>query len=271
IICFYTIKKLTDTLGRTASHNNLTRKERLTLRALKKKEFIFLPSDKGGEFCVLENERYKEIGEQHLSNTDLYCSVSSISPKTIESKVNKVWRTIAQKNNVCQTIIRSHTATNTDLAKFYFLIKTHKSTEVPKIRPIVSNVNCPISKISWLLDKALKPLLQHVPAHLDNTQDLITRINSLPEGMKRAHSYPFSLDVVSMYTSIPQQDAIDVVERMMKNHNYNFFSLSPSDIAALLKVILENNYFTFENKVYRQLHGLAMGSSVSTILAILYM
>ena len=43
------------------------------------------------------------------------------------------------------------------------------------------------------------------------------------------------------------------------------------DVGKLLQVVLTNTYFTFDEVIYQQTHGLAMGSSVSAILAILYM
>jgi hypothetical protein len=251
--------------------SNLLPSERRTLAQLKKKDLQCLPSDKGGEFCVIERTRYVEIGNQHLSDSNIYSEIASISPKTIESRVNKVWKAVAKKHELGFSVTSRYVSNNTDLAHFYFLIKTHKSGNVPKVRPIVSNVNSPTTKISWLLDKALKPLIQGVKSHLESTNDLLHRLNSLESEVKETYTYPCSLDVVSLYTSIPQQDVVNVTKTIMDNNNYSFHNLNSDDIANLLEVVLDNNYFTFENKTYKQTHGLAMGSSVSAILAILYM
>ena len=43
------------------------------------------------------------------------------------------------------------------------------------------------------------------------------------------------------------------------------------DVAELLNVTLNNMYFTFEDHIFRQTEGLPMGSSISGILAILFM
>ena len=42
-------------------------------------------------------------------------------------------------------------------------------------------------------------------------------------------------------------------------------------VAELLNVTLNNMYFTFEDRIFRQTEGLPMGSSISGILAILFM
>ena len=255
------------------NNSNLLPNERRTLAQLKQKDLACLPSDKGGEFCIIERARYANIGTQHLSNSSVYTQVKAITPKTIESRVNKIWKSIAQRHSINPCTTKRYVSTNTDLAKFYFLIKTHKPiiNSSPKIRPIISNINCPTTKISWLLDKALKPLLCHVPSHLANTSELIERLRSMSPDIKETHIYPFSLDVVSLYTSIPQLEAIHVVRDLMCHHSHSLRELKPEDIAELLQVVIENNYFTFEQHIYKQNHGLAMGSSVSAILAILYM
>ncbi|MEL7307825.1 MAG: reverse transcriptase domain-containing protein [Pseudomonadota bacterium] len=230
-----------------------------------------MPSDKGGEFCIIERTRYIELGKEHLSNDSLYQEVPNMSARTVETKINNIWKSVAKRNNLSFAITKGNTSTNTDLPRFYFLIKTHKTGNVPKIRPIISNVNGPSTKISWLLDKALKPLIEHIPAHLENTAHLIDRLKSLPKEIVQSHNYPCSLDVVSLYTSIPHEEAIETAIELMTEHSYTYHELNMNDLRELLYVTLENNFFTFENFIYKQVHGLSMGSSVSAILAIIYM
>ena len=77
-----------------------------------------------------------------------------------------------------------------------------------------------------------------------------------------------SLDVVSLYTSIPIQEAItNATDRI---HN-PIFHLAKQDIKDLLTVTLNNMYFSFNDQVFRQKEGLPMGSNISAILAILFM
>ena len=82
--------------------------------------------------------------------------------------------------------------------------------------------------------------------------------------------HPFSLDVVSLYTSIPIQEAIkNIVERLKTNTTY--CSLTTDDIKNLLTVVLQNTYFTFQSNIYLQHEGRPMGSSLSGLLAIVFM
>ena len=191
-----------------------------------------------------------------------------MTAKTIENKVNLVWKNICSRNKFPPFVVKSFVASNTDLPKFYHLIKTHKTGPNIKIRPIVSNINGPTQRISWLLSKALKPLLTSVPAHLENSYELIERIQDGDSNNNKTLPYPCSLDVVSLYTSIPTQEAIDnTVSRI----EHSTFHLSRLDVAELLNVTLNNMYFIFEDRIFRQTEGLPMGSSISGILAILFM
>ena len=74
---------------------------------------------------------------------------------------------------------------------------------------------------------------------------------------------------VSLYTSIPIQEAItNATDRI---HN-PIFHLAKQDMDMdLLTVTLNNMYFSFNGQVFRQKEGLAMGSNISAILAILFM
>ena len=48
-------------------------------------------------------------------------------------------------------------------------------------------------------------------------------------------------------------------------------SLDSNEIISLLKFILSNNFFIYDDKIYKQIHGCAMGSPVSPVVANLCM
>ena len=99
-----------------------------------------------------------------------------------------------------------------------------------KIRPIASNINGPTQRISWLLLRALELMLKNVPAHLENnTQD------GDSNNRNKALAYPCSLDVVSLYASIPIQEATDNTINKTEHSKYH---LSRHEIAKLLSVTL---------------------------------
>ena len=74
-----------------------------------------------------------------------------------------------------------------------------------------------------------------------------------------------------MYPSIPVPEAIENAVNKLKDHpNLLTIRLSVIAIEELLRVVLHNTYFEFNGQIYKQIKGLPMGSSLSGVLAILF-
>ena len=84
-------------------------------------------------------------------------------------------------------------------------------------------------------------------------------------------NYPFSLDVVALYTSIPQYESIQCLDEHLQSIKFNFDGLRNIHIIPLVKDILNYTYFTYKDSTYKQLHGLPMGNNLSGMLAIIFM
>ena len=134
-------------------------------------------------------------------------------PRQLKIKLTQPGRICAYKINT-PFVQKTFLASNTDLPRFYYLIKTHKASPDIKIRPIVSNINGPTQRISWLLANALKLMLKNVPAHLQN------RTHYMYSGWQSYNKQSVTLsmqpDVVSLYTTIPIQEAITNVRQNPK-------------------------------------------------------
>lgn len=76
-----------------------------------------------------------------------------------------------------------------------------------------------------------------------------------------------SFDVVSLYTNVPQPEAIARVLRRWPKIKQITRMSKMIFIKALKFCISENNIFMYEDTFYKQKHGLAMGCSLSGILA----
>ena len=266
---YFKCKRVVQRVDFKPSNSNLSPDERLTLARLKEKPFFFLPSDKGGEFCVIESSMYTQLGVEHLTDESSYAQISHITPKTIETRINSTWKKIAHDNEIPGYITRSLITSNSTIPKFYHLIKTHKPGSTIKIRPIVSNSNGPTKKIAWLLTRIFTPFLSTIPAHLENSLQLINAIEEVPDISSR--DFLCSFDIVSMYPSIPVPEAIENAITKLEEHPNTHITNLPTDcIEKLLRVVLQNTYFEFNGHIFKQIKGLPMGSSLSGILAILY-
>ena len=248
---------------------NITRQEKQTIKSLKAKDCVYLPSDKGGEFCVLSRAEYSAAGKEHLSN-EVYEQVKKIAVSTIETRLNRAWQEVSREAGIPRAVLSSYMTHNSDLPRFYHLVKTHKPGPGIKIRPIVSNSGGPTVKLAWLMSRLLRPILDTLSTHLKSSQELLEHIvDQRPESLSN-FPYPASLDVMALYTSVPPKEAIQAVIAQIEENGLRF-PLATPHIERLLNAITENNYFTFEGQVYAMRSGLPMGSSISSILASAFM
>ena len=78
---------------------------------------------------------------------------------------------------------------------------------------------------------------------------------------------------MSLFTRIPTNLALQVAHQCLQDDSSlpERTSLTSSEIVSLLELCLNATYFTFHNTYYQRIHGTAMGSSVSVVVADLVM
>jgi hypothetical protein len=97
--------------------------------------------------------------------------------------------------------------------------------------------------------------------NVKNTTQLINDLTDIPydHNLRLA-----SFDITNMYTNIPTNELLDIINSVY-NNNYIERNLK-HDILKLSKIIMDQNYFHFENKTHLQHEGLAMRDTLMTIL-----
>ena len=102
-------------------------------------------------------------------------------------------------------------------------------------------------------------------------------IRQLETYRDRGHLRPSTLfitfDVTDLYTMIPRDGVVAALGRfLVRNSTYGKIgNLSVDTILTLARLVLDTNYFVFENTYYRQIKGGAMGSPFTMTLANVYM
>ena len=158
---------------------------------------------------------------------------------------------------------------------FYGVPKIHK--EGCPLRPIVSQTLGPTKSLHQLLDSYLQYAESQIPNLLKDTTSFLQLILNKQNNIN-SNSLLVTLDVVSLYTNIPQEEGIDfVVEYYSENlvnqqlQNNSVKPISPSLLKTLLQYVLNNTIFTFNNKFYSQKFGCSMGAQSSVKYANIYM
>lgn len=162
---------------------------------------------------------------------------------------------------------------------WYVLPKTHKKIDEglgawPR-RPVLRGCCSPTRPGDRLLTTTLSPLLELLPERLQDTTHFLRRLKEDPKLEREV--YLFSFDIVSLYPSIPQEEAAGVVANFYeKNLGYvkgrlmDFYNITappPYLVREGIEHILKETLLKFENDCYLQMKGTTIGASVSVAVA----
>ena len=58
---------------------------------MRNKELIYLPPDKGKEFCVVSQNTYNQLALDHLKDNSIYSEATGIQSTQLENQINNVY------------------------------------------------------------------------------------------------------------------------------------------------------------------------------------
>ena len=76
-------------------------------------------------------------------------------------------------------------------------------------------------------------------------------------------------DITNLFPSIPPSECINLTRNLLFSSNLPDYVVQ--GLSDLLELAIEQNFFQFENVIYRQSSGLAMGSNLSPLMADIFM
>ena len=107
--------------------------------------------------------------------------------------------------------------------------------------PVVRSVNCNNSSISKYVDYHLQPIIKDIPSYVRDANDFMTKLNHVRHILKE--SLLVTLDVISLYTNIPNNEGFIAVREAYDKHPYK--TASAKTITTFLNPILTLNNFIF--------------------------
>ena len=239
----------------------------LDLNNLAKDDTIHVTKpDKGRGVVILDKEDYIQKVNTILNDPTKFEKQQYIDKQKLiiklEDKVNRYLRTLKKQGTITEEFYDNTFTSGAALGTLYGLPKIHKQN-VP-VRPIVSACNTHNFKLS----KRLVPIIEKFSINeytLKNSYDFVNSVQSIPNANSL---YMCSLDVESLYTNVPLDDSINILlDNMFPDPSINYKGFSRKDFKGLLQRSLNDSFFTFNNNIYKQKDGLAMGSPLSPVIA----
>nr|VZI17812.1 unnamed protein product [Spirometra erinaceieuropaei] len=146
--------------------------------------------------------------------------------------------------------------------RFYGLPKVHK--DGAPLRPIVSLKGTPTYGLAKWLFRRLKFLTAESDTTVSSSAQFLEKLKGVSI---HPNEVMVSFDVTSLFTSIPQDLAIETIELLLQSKNDETENrLGRAQILQLLK-LCRRTYFTFDGTIYEQVKGTPMGSPISGFIA----
>lgn len=156
-----------------------------------------------------------------------------------------------------------------EFCNFYTLPKIHK--EPLSGRPINPTIHFVTYYASKFLDRKLKSIMEMAPSFIGSSTDLL---RTLQKSRFPPECVLVTADIRAMYPSIPIEDGVLAVERMVKRFcNCIGSTIKESEIPLvvdLLRFVMTSTYLKYKEQVYRQVKGTAMGTPAAVPYASIF-
>lgn len=226
------------------------------------KDILVISADKGNKTVVLKKQEYLEKMKDLVNTRDTYRIIRRDPTTTLQTKNNNLVQQLRNYEHINDIQKYKMTTHNSIFPRMYGHPKIHK--ENCPMRPIVSTINSPCYYLSQYIGDILKNLTLQSEYNIKNSKQFIDKIINLNITDQDILT---SFDAKSLFTSIPITLTLKIIDE--KWHKLTNFTTIPKEMfIRLLKFcIIECNYFSLNNQLYRQIAGLPMGSPLAPILA----
>ena len=274
------------------SYDNLLESEREAIKVLVEEQsngnIVIKPADKTGAVVVMNKNDYcKEMSSQlQATFIDENKKVHKFYSKSNEENLQKQ-KTVVNiviKQGVEYGFIsdddRKYMEPKGKGGRLYGLPKLHKGIpegkRIPPCRPIVSNSGANTEHLSAFVDFYSKHLVKLLPSYVQDSPDLLRKFQAENEsGPQPKKSFPVTIDVRSLYTNIPTRGdygGLQAFEIALENRSSEEKKMIPTwYLIQLLDLVLSGNIFEFDDQIYQQEIGTAMGTKVAPTYACLFM
>jgi hypothetical protein len=263
--------KLPDICG--IQKDNLTTGQRKAINRLQRSRntITVKPADKNLGVVVMDTDDYIMQCMALLMNHNIYRLAEAYPHETIKTLTENIvapFKADLRNINVqLHNYLVCHTYNN-ETPTFYGIPKIHKPFNyLPHMRPIVAQSNSPLLPTAKFIDHALQPLAQSYDDYIQNSTSLILRLQTMHIP---STAVLVTVDVESLYPSIPQTECLKIVYEQMLERRH-LIIVNPNLIIQLLHMNVNYNYFHFADLCFQQIQGTAMGAAFSPTIANIFM
>ena len=239
-------------------------------RLTKNKDLVFLKQDKGRGVVILDRNTYVDKCSEFLQGRQ-FERLEEDPTQTFQAKVQRTLlsmkKSFDQKTYERLYPSASHPGQFFGLGKVHKLEKSNWNVQALPLRPVISNIGTATYEISKYLSKMIAPLAKGNYT-IESTKDFINKLKgrSFPVG----HSM-VSFDVKNLFTNVPLDFTIDHILKQVYDEKILGCKLKRGDLKRLLQLCTKEMHFSFNDVIYKQVDGVAMGSPLGPVIANVFM
>lgn len=258
--------------GSSISHNDLSsfREHFRVISDLRKNgDILITKPDKGTGVVIMNKSKYIEKMSAILNDTNTFVPLGPVSThdKTSrnEAKLQKYLLGLVKSNNLPRDIYDEVRPTGSQRPRLYGLPKIHK-TGVP-LRPILSMIGSAQHQLAKWLSKVLQPVLEHYSKYcVRDSFSFATHVRNLTN-INHSACFLGSFDIASLFTNVPLKETIEICANYIFSREHPRPPFTKPQFIELMNLVTSSVEFSFNNVMYRQTNGVAMGSPLGPILA----
>ena len=154
--------------------------------------------------------------------------------------------------------------TGSQRPRMYGLPKIHK--QGAPLRPILSMVGSAQHELAKWLSEVLKPVLDEYSPHC--IRDSFTFARLIQElTFDPSTCFMGSFDITSLFTNVPLEETIGIAADFLYDDTRSTLPFNREEFVSLMHWATSSVEFSFNDTMFRQVNGVAMGSPLGPILA----
>lgn len=214
----------------------------------KKNEVYFTKADKSNNIVILNRDDYIQSTEEFIQNGPYEEVAHDPLPGMIRRTKAAVKRAADVFVSEEYLTLRLHVS-NPIIPRLYVQRKLHKPGQ--KVRPITPNNNAPTEKLAvWLLKKFNSMKIKFESSSIKNSIEFVNNIKDVEIEYNEIQA---SFDVESLFPSVPIDTTLSYLRDWLNKNNINQNEIA--ELINLTKICMNENWFQFNGKYYRQNHG----------------
>ena len=239
------------------------------LKSLRSNNDIFITKpDKGSGVVILNKKDYIQKMENILLDKEKFEKLGDVETQDktakLEQKLQKRLLELVNSKVLTNEVYDRIRPTGSQRPQMYGLPKIHKPNV--QLRPILSMVGSAQHELAKWLSEVLDPVLQKYSKQC--IKDSFTFAEFMQNlNIKDETSFMCSFDISSLFTNVPLNETIKICADALYRSELNSPPFPEEVFIELMETATRSVEFSFNNEMYQQKDGVAMGSPLGPALA----